>query len=299
MILEFAVRTSYCIKKSWLFILTLITIFTFFLFRFSLVKAQNISINSTKNCDSNAVIFCGANSVNQIVNKFNIGDGLNSAKSIHHIFSFFGISTIDINSMKSADTLVEPGWVSKSGNVFNSSNKLIATNALTGGRENISGSTRVNVDGTVFFTRPPSVSFENHFLAAFIVMKDGHFDFAILSSCGNAVKATPIMPKPAPTPPPAPIAPQTPSMTNNVCTGNTTNSNSVNSVQGGNCSSNTTVVQTQSTNNTPPNPTTPVQSPTNLISTGSNTNLLILIFILTSISGTLYYHRWLRNHLTD
>lgn len=134
---------------------------------------------------------------------------------------------------------------------------MVATGALTGGRQDISGSTREDVGGTVFFVRPPSVSFASSPLSAFVVMVNGQFKFAIIASCGNAVKATPVAPapkpapKPAPTPAPKPTpTPPPPAKPVSVCSGNTTNtaSNSVAS-QSGNCSTNTTtnttVVQQQ------------------------------------------------------
>jgi outer membrane biosynthesis protein TonB len=72
----------------------------------------------------------------------------------------------------------------------------------------------------VFYQRPPSVSFQMDALPAFVSMKDGRFQFAILASCGNAVMATPrvvaskprpaapaVQPTPAPSPTPPPAAP--------------------------------------------------------------------------------------------
>jgi PKD domain len=214
-------------------------------------QAQNISINTAMDCDSNAVIWCGAGSVNQLIGKYRGGDGRNSADSIHNIFNFFGISAADINSMNTDAVKVEAGQVSKAGNVFDGSGTVVATDAITGGRDNIAGSTRVTSNGTVFFTRPPSVSFASDRLSAYVVTVNGKFSFAILASCGNAVKATPKVTPPAPTPPkpqpapptpaPTPPAPTPPPATTSICSGNTTNTSSNNSggtAQGGNCSTN-------------------------------------------------------------
>lgn len=69
---------------------------------------------------------------------------------------------------------------------------LVATNAMTAGRQNMPGSTQMTSDDTVFFKRPPSVSFQSSSLPAFVVMNNGRFDFAIIASCGNPVNATPV-----------------------------------------------------------------------------------------------------------
>ncbi len=60
-------------------------------------------------------------------------------------------------------------------------------------------------------------------------------------------------PTPAPTPPaptPAPTPPATTTTTNNVCSGSTSNTSNGAASQGGNCSTNTTIVQAQATQNT-------------------------------------------------
>jgi len=228
--------------------------------------AQNVAIDSTRNCDANAVIFCGAGSVNQLINKFDNGDGHNSAASIHDIFSFFGVSAADVHSMANSGVDVHAGNVTRSGDVFDGSGHLVARNAMTGGRQDMAGSTRETVNGTVFFVRPPSVSFVSSPLHAFVVMQNGRFAFAVLASCGNVVKATPIAPaptpKPTPKPTPTPTKPTAPAKptrttTTNVCSGSTTNSSTGTASQGGNCSTNTTVVQqTQQATQTTPASTT-------------------------------------------
>ncbi len=150
---------------------------------------------STRNCDGNAMVYCGAESVSELQTKYNKGDSHNKVYTTQDMYhAGFGISPSDINAM-SSDTTV--GYVTKSGDVY-SGNTLVATNALTGGRENIAGSTPEKYGATAFFVRKPSVSFLDDQLKAFVVMKNGVFQYAILYSCGNAVKATPVPPKPKP-----------------------------------------------------------------------------------------------------
>ena len=86
--------------------------------------------------------------------------------------------------------------------------KVIATHAITGGRQNIGNSRMVTTHGVTFFVRPPSVSFVSSPLSAFCVMNNHRFDFAVINSCGNAVIAKPVPtpvhpkpPKPQPKPP--------------------------------------------------------------------------------------------------
>jgi hypothetical protein len=282
------------VKKSWLFILTLGIILTLFGLKLSSVHAQQVNIGSDRNCDANAVLWCGAGSTDTIIQKYNQGDGHNSPTSIHDIYNYFAITSSDINSLDNQGITVISGEVTKSGNVLNAQGNVIATDALTAGRQNISGSNQVNSGGTVFYKRPPSVSFVTSPLAAYVVMANGKFDYAILASCGNPIKATPVatptptptptppvtpvptpvtsttttpVPTPAATPTPTPMPTVTPASTPAICSGATTNTNSgiATAAQGGNCSTNTntTIIQTIVPAATPtPTTTTPVATPT-------------------------------------
>jgi hypothetical protein len=263
MLLKSAILPLSYFKKSWVFGLALGVLLILFGFRLSTAHAENISIDSTKNCDANSVMWCGADSVSDIASKYNSGDGHNTATSIQSIYSYYGINDSDIAGLSNGNLTVEPGSVNTSGYVFDSNGNKIATGAITGGRENISGSTEETIDGTTFYKRPPSVSFVSSSLPAYVVMKNGHFDFAILASCGNPVEANPVtessappqkvipQPKPTPTPTPAPtpVPPPAPApITSSVCSGSPVNINgSASAAQGGNCSTNTSVVQVPTT----------------------------------------------------
>lgn len=173
------------------------------------ITAASASPVSTPDCDNNAVVVCGATNVSQLQQKYNNKNGVTSGNikesqsTIHNIYNYskFAISSSDISSMSSQAV---SGYVTKSGDVY-AGGKLVATGALTAGRQNISGSTKVTGNGTTFYTRKPSVSFQNDELSAMVDMKNGVFQFAILNSCGNPVAATPkTTPKPTPTPTPTP-----------------------------------------------------------------------------------------------
>ena len=163
------------------------------------VSAAEINLGGPQDCDSNAVIYCGAQNTSQLIGRYNNGTSQNTKKSIQDIYSKFGISSAEVNTMTSTAVA---GRVTRDGTVFvNTSSAAVATNAITAGRENIAGSTATSFNGTSFFTRPTSVSFRSEAIPAYIVMKNGVFQYAVLASCANPVTATPKTP-PAQTPTP-------------------------------------------------------------------------------------------------
>jgi len=180
----------------------ILSIFTALNFAGHKVQAQSVTFSSGRDCNNNAVIFCGAMNTDELLQKFDADSSINA------IYMAFNITPQNIIDMK---TTAVAGQVTSGSNVF-VAGKEVATNAITAGRENIAGSTMVTNDGVTFFKRPPSVSFVSSPLDAFVVMNNGQFMFAILASCGNPVVATPIQPvtpppAPAPTPIPTPVTP--------------------------------------------------------------------------------------------
>lgn len=150
-----------------------------------------------RECDNNAVMKCGVLSTNEVGIKY--VDAEDATARI--IFNDFGITDQDI---KQINTRAVVGKVSKGGNVY-VGNKLVASNAMTAGRQNITGSTAVRVGGITYYKRPPSLSFRNNMLDAFVVMNSyNQFKYAVLASCGNPVTAVPVAP---PSPPPTPVTP--------------------------------------------------------------------------------------------
>ncbi|MDL2363450.1 MAG: hypothetical protein QFB86_03680 [Patescibacteria group bacterium] len=166
-----------------------------------LVRAQSAS-DGPRDCDDNAVLRCGAYSISEVGEKY-MADA--AAKTIYH---YFDISSTDVSQM--GNTAVN-GTVTKSGHIL-VGDKTVATDALTVGRQNIAGSQSITQNDTTFYTRAPGVSFNQESLPAYVVMKNGQFQYAVIKSCGNPVKATPIVqtPAPVPTPPPAPTPAPTP-----------------------------------------------------------------------------------------
>jgi hypothetical protein len=151
-----------------------------------------VTFNSARDCDSNAVIHCGAMSTGELVNKYNANP------SAQAIFSWFGISSQSVQNMHAT---AAAGKVTKNGEVL-VNGKVVANNAVTAGRHNITrngGSTKVVHNGVTFYVRAPHVSFRSNSLDAFVVLnKDGQFVYAVLASCANPVKARNVVPAPKP-----------------------------------------------------------------------------------------------------
>ena len=156
-------------------------------------SARALTLNSARDCDDNAVIRCGALTTQELTNRYD-------QPGVAEVFRCFGISSQEVANI---DATAVAGHVTKAGNVVVNS-KVVATDAITTGRQNMPGSTATNCGGTTFYERPPSTSFSSSSIAAFVVMNGDRFSYAILASCGNPVRATPVSKKLAPSPVPAP-----------------------------------------------------------------------------------------------
>ena len=138
--------------------------------------------SSQRDCDANAVLRCGALTTGEVNRKYS------STSDAKTIFLHHGISSADVENMPST---AKRGHVTKDGKVL-VNGETVATNAKTSGRQNMPGSTKVSKNGATFYSRPPSASFQQDKLDALVVMKNGQFDFAVITSCGNPVNAKPV-----------------------------------------------------------------------------------------------------------
>jgi len=164
-----------------------------------IISVSSISVMTTnkvsaaQDCDANAVIYCGVTSTSDLKNKYRLNQGGN----LQAIFQHFGI----FNETYFNDMQI--GRVTKSGEVY-VGNKLVATRAITAGRQFMPGSTKI--PGVEAYQRPPSVSFRSNSLPALVKMSQKKFKSAVILSCGNPVKAVPVVPSsPAPSPSPKPV----------------------------------------------------------------------------------------------
>ncbi|MBX4188510.1 hypothetical protein KW792_00210 [Candidatus Saccharibacteria bacterium] len=156
---------------------SLIVVLAGVVFAMPLVRASD--------CDSNAVIRCGVSSNADLQSGY-------QQTGTAAIYNYFGISATEVASMYSEAV---NGTVTNSGSVLVGS-KVVARDAMTAGRQNMSGSTAVTRGGTTFYVRPPSVSFQSSSLAALVVMRDNRFSYAVIKSCGNPVMAIPVVTTP-------------------------------------------------------------------------------------------------------
>lgn len=168
--------------------------------------AHALTVDTPRDCDTNAVIYCGATTTTELHHKYN------RTPDAQVIYRHFGITDWNIRNLTNNAVA---GKVTQGGRVLVGKEE-VATGAMTAGRVNMAGSTTVTSEGVTFYKRPPSASFQQPSLPAFVVLNsDGTFKYAIIASCGNPVTATPKEkpqpPKqpeqpqpPAPTPPPAP-----------------------------------------------------------------------------------------------
>jgi hypothetical protein len=145
--------------------------------------AAALDVSSTRDNDANAVIQGGCLTISECQQKFT------NDSSVANIFSCFHINTADMNNMTGHAVV---GQVTDKNTVI-VNGKTVATNAMTAGRKDYAGSTKSTCGNFPFFMRPPSVSFASSPLTAFVMMdSNNQFDFAILTSCGNPVIATPV-----------------------------------------------------------------------------------------------------------
>lgn len=155
------------------------------------------AVAAARDCDSNAIMWCGAYTKDEFIWKMVGGDSKNSAANLQAIYSAYGISQEEMK-------LAVDGSVTKSGNVI-VNGKTIATGAKSTGREYKPGSEKRHG----VWLRPTKESFNSESLEAFVYTKDGVFQWAVIKSCGNTVVATPVTkPAPQPQPQPTPVVPQ-------------------------------------------------------------------------------------------
>jgi hypothetical protein len=137
-----------------------------------------------RDCSSNSMIRCGTLSAAELRQKYR------SQPDARAAFAHMGISQEDM-----ANSNWRRGHVTSDGKVV-VDGKTVATNAMTAGRQNMAGSRAVTKNGSTFYVRPTSASFSQGQIDALVAMKNGRFQHAVLTSCGNPVKAKPV-PKPA------------------------------------------------------------------------------------------------------
>lgn len=245
--------------------------------------AGAITIGGPSDCDNNAVISCGAHSTSALMQAYH------SSTYVQKVYAYFGISAADMASLNNTNVA---GSVTKDGKVFvDGQSRAVATSGVTGGRQNMPGSTQVNFQGITFFKRPPSVSFQQSSLPAFVSMKNGQFQFAIIASCGNAVRAVPTArPTPTAVAPAKPVSkpkPQAKPAPSQVQSQQQQQQVNVNQSQN-------VTVPSSTTTTTPSAPS--AQTSSNLPNTGPAGT--IGVFLASTLLGTWGYRRFMLHRLT-
>jgi hypothetical protein len=151
-------------------------------FVFLLILPIFRALAADRDCDTNAVIYCGALTKSELRTKLTNGTvkTYQSGAELQKLFNYYGFDFSHI------DTLSE-GIVTKDGKVMVGT-KTVASNVLSMGRSYISGSTKITAFSYPLYLRPPSVSFVSSSIPAFVRLNpDGTMRYAIIKSCGNIV----------------------------------------------------------------------------------------------------------------
>lgn len=142
-----------------------------------------LKINAaSRDCDANAVIYCGTLTKTELRTKLTNGTvkAYQSASELQKLFKYYGFDLSHIDSLSE-------GAVTKDGKVVVGT-RTVATNVLSMGRSYMPGSTKVSAFSYPLYLRPPSVSFVSSSIPAFVRMNpNGTMRYAIIKSCGNIV----------------------------------------------------------------------------------------------------------------
>lgn len=140
-----------------------------------------------RDCDANAIIYCGAGDNGELAQKYNE----NKTGDLATIYNSYGISSAMITGGAG-----KMGEVRKDGTVVVNS-EVVATDVMSIGRQHMAGSTPKSIGGKTYYNSPPSTSFRSNSIAAIVFFDaNGQFKAAIITSCGNPVDGKP-KPKPA------------------------------------------------------------------------------------------------------
>lgn len=139
-----------------------------------------------RDCDNNSIVNCGSVDINELKQHYNE----NKTGDLATIYNAYGITADMINGGGA-----KMGEVRKDGTVV-VEGEVVATDAMSIGRQSMAGSTPKVIGGKTYYNSPPSTSFRSNSIVAFVFFNaDGTFKAAIITSCNNPVEAKP-KPKP-------------------------------------------------------------------------------------------------------
>ena len=142
-----------------------------------------------RDCNSNSIIYCGGITPSELADRYTA----NKPGDLPAIYNSYGLSSYD---MTHAGTVAKMGEVHKDGTVT-VNGQLVATDAMSIGRDKFAGHlTPVVINGHTYYTGYPRDTFGIEAIVAYVFFdSNGNFRAAVLTSCGNPVRAHPI-PKP-------------------------------------------------------------------------------------------------------
>lgn len=163
-------------------LLLLLSLGAFFGAMLAFGTTTSAAIDNTPDCDTVAIIRCGEFSSSKLSSR------VSNNADIKKVFAAFGISPNDLKGG------YEQGVVWKDGRVTLSNGTVVATNATTAGRWNSAKPGMTRIGGTDRAYKMPTSYFVTEGQTAFIKMKNGKFQFAVIKSCGNPVVAKAVIP---------------------------------------------------------------------------------------------------------
>lgn len=179
---------SFRAKKilAWFSALAVVALATF-IATFSVPGSSSaVSFNVARDNTSNSIIYSngvgGAMTTSELYSKYS------QSTAAQHVFSAYHISVSDVKNLGS---IAVSGYATKDGNVYTSDGKLVATNAYSAGFHPQSHSAKHTYLGTTYYNTANKYVFLSNTIHGWVVMKFGVFQYMILASCGNPLRATP------------------------------------------------------------------------------------------------------------
>lgn len=132
-------------------------------------------------CKTNDIIPCGVSSASDAVNKIN----QNAQGDLNKIYPAYlpGFSTADLAKAVEG--------VSHKNGTITVNGKVVATNAVSIGRNPQPGSHPVTLGGKTYHESPNQTVFTSDSLPTLVVMKGDVFQYAVIKGCGNPEKGKP------------------------------------------------------------------------------------------------------------
>jgi hypothetical protein len=159
-------------------------------------QTSALAISTGKDCDDYSIIRCGVTSTGDLLARYRASSYVQAA------YANMNISGADITNM---GTTAVAGTVYDDGTVYLGSQKLakneVAKDVRTEARLRVTnGDQKESLNNHTFYKRSLASSWTHKSAAAYVVMKNNVFQFAILAPCGNPIKGTPTTSPPPPPP---------------------------------------------------------------------------------------------------